>query len=302
MQAYFLFFAIFVNMILQKALVKRCSNSVSRDSMAEQALFLILNGITACLFFFILGGFRLSFNRETALFALAFATVCAASVLSSLAAYKLSSITGVSIIAGTCSTVTTALIGCLFFSETATLRKLLRILILLSACALVFLNGRTEQTKQEKGPLPKGDHARFAIVLLGLVFAGCGAVVVSKRFAMSETVTDENSYFFLTNAIMVAISAVVFGIRAFGNPREVKASFALLKPNNILSIILNTATSNISSILSIWVVAIVDISIYSPINQALGVISAVLASFLFKEKQGKLLIIAAAMACVAVII
>lgn len=304
MQVPFLFFLSFAVSVAGRVCAKRCSNSVAENAVAPQALYVMLNGIAACIFFFISGGFRIAVNWETLVFAFLFALICTTSVLSSLVAYKLSTIAGVSIIAGACSTVCSMLIGSLVFRETLDTRRILRLLILLSACALVTLNvlKKEKAVEEATGVAKKRQGIRFAIVLILFVAVGCSNTLLSKAFVRSETVTDENSYFFLTNAIMVVAGAAVLGVRAITARQETKKAFYLLQPKNLLTISLNTITSNMISLIGIWLMALVDLAVYSPVNQALGVLSAVTASFLFKEKQGLLLWSAAVLACISVLI
>ena len=64
----------------------------------------------------------------------------------------------------------------------------------------------------------------------------------------------------------------------------------------------NTVCGNISSIVSVLIMAQLDVSIYSPISSALGIIVGVIGSLMFKEKLGVYAYIAAAVSCIAVII
>lgn len=304
MQVSVLFFFSFTVSVLTRICAKWCSNSIAENAVAPQALYVVLNGTAACIFFFISGGFLIAVNWETLVFAALFALVCTSSILTSLVAYKLSTISGVSIIAGACSTVCSTVIGSLAFQEVLDVRRIIRLLILVAACALVTVNVfQKEKAKEEAtGVTRQRQYIRFAVVLVLFVLVGCSNTFLSKAFVRSDTVTDENSYFFLTNVIMVISGAAVFGVRAMTNGKETKKALALLKPKKLLTISIHTVTSNLGSLIGIWLMGLVDLAVYSPVNQALGVLSAVTASCIFKEKQGVLLWAAAALACIAVVI
>ena len=299
-----LFFLSFVVSLTGKVCTKQCSNSVGEKNIAPQALFIVISSCIACIFFFISGGFHIAVNLETLIFACLFAMVCSVSVLTSLVAYRLATIAGVNIIAGACSTVCSTLIGSVIFHEILDGRRIFRLLLLICACVLVALNVlQKEKAKEEAtGKMRKRQNVRFAVVLVLFVLVGCSNTFLSKAFVQSKTVTDENSYFFVTNLIMVLVGAAVFGIRAITNRQEAKEAVYLLQPKQLLTISVSTITSNLSALIGIWLMAMVDIAVYSPVSQALGVLSAVAASWLFREKQGVLLWAAAALACISVIL
>ena len=79
-------------------------------------------------------------------------------------------------------------------------------------------------------------------------------------------------------------------------------SVALLRPRRLISLAGNTVCSNISSLVGIWIVAQMDISVYTPIGSALGIVVGVVASLIFREKLGIFSYLAAAVACAALII
>ena len=88
-------------------------------------------------------------------------------------------------------------------------------------------------------------------------------------------------------------------IRKNAKPRELIKMFTA---KNLICWGGSTVCSNVGSLLTVKLLAIVDISIYTPVWSALGVIISLTASIIFREKLGIFSYLAAAVACVAVII
>ena len=282
---------------------KLCSNTVTHDSAARYSLVLIINSIVACFFFLCFSGFRIRINTATLMFSVAYALVVALSVVCNVIVYRYASISNVNVISNACAMICTAALGVLFFSEEFHLTAAARIGIMVLAIIFVFADQRAHQ-KKDGGAPNQGKRRLFALIaLIALIsIAGCANTVVLKLYAQSSLVTDENSFFFFTNVVLCLGSAVVFLIACLSKRGELRDALTLLRPKELFSIAGKTVVSNISSLLSIFLIARVDMIVFSPISSAIGILVGVIGSMLFREKLGVFSYIAAAASVIAVIL
>ena len=282
-----------------RAFTKLCSNMV--DTRARYALFFAVNGLVACVFFFISGGFRVGVNLPTVLYAALYALLVIGSLLISLNLLRIASISGVNILSGAFGLIFSSAIGFSFFSEEINAQKLIRIALMSVATVLVFIGENRIHQKEEKACVKKNLIALAVLILLSALISS-GVTVLTKLFAFSTRVTDENSLFFLTNVLLFCGSTFAFALECFRKKGLLADSFALLQPRRLISLAGNTVCSNIGSLVGIRLVAQMDISVYTPISSALGIVIGVVASLIFREKLGVFSYLAAAVACAALII
>ena len=64
----------------------------------------------------------------------------------------------------------------------------------------------------------------------------------------------------------------------------------------------NVICSNVGSLMGILLIALIDVSVYSPVTSALTILAGVAGSLLLRERLGLLSYLAAALACVAMVI
>ena len=126
--------------------------------------------------------------------------------------------------------------------------------------------------------------------------------VVMKLYTEASGVTDENSFFFLTNALLVLGALALLGWDLVRKKTEIGEIVAILKPRNLLLWSGSVVCNNLGSLLSIRLIARMDISLYTPLTAALGVIVSLTASLLFREKLTRYAYLAVAVACVALVI
>ena len=286
-----------------KVFSKLCSNILIQNSVAKYSLVLIINSFVACLFFGIFGGFKISVNSVTLLYSIIYAAIAAVSIVSNVIVYRYASISNANIVSSSCSMVCTAIAGWIFFSEEIDILNVIRLLIMIVAIVFVFFDQKKkESTIKPTVERKKGNVFALAVIISIIAICGCANTVVLKAFAGSKRVTDEKSFFFLTNVFLLIVSLVVFIVACLHKKGEFKDSVHLLHPKQLIAIGGNTVCSNVSSLVSVLIVARLDVSIYSPISSALGIIVGLVGSLMFKEKLGVFAYIAAAIACIAVVI
>ena len=283
-----------------KVFSKLCSNMLNQNSAAKYSLVLVVNSIVACLFFGCSVGFRIFANGATLLYAVVYAAIAAVSIISGVIVYRYASISNVNIVSSSCGMICTAMIGWMFFSEIVHLSNVFRLFVMLVAIVFVFLDQKKKETVSEGRK--KSNNFSLALIIAVITACGCANTVVLKAFATSEKVTDENSFFFFTNVFLLIGSLIVYTVACLKKQGEFKDSVKLLYPKKMIAIAGNTVCSNISSLVSILIVAQLDISIYSPISSALGIIVGMIGSLMFRERLGVFAYAAAIAAGIAVIL
>ena len=298
-------FLIFLSALVSlgaRAFSKLSSNIVVGASKARYALFYAINSTVSCVFFIVADGFRVELNLITFIYSLVFAILVAASLFVSLRMLKLATISGVNILSSSFSLVLSSAMGFLAFSEELTAIKLIRIALMILAAVFVFID---EDRQSGRGSAKKsGRHAMRLLVLSVTASAviSCLITLVTKLYADSDAVASNNSFFFWTNAILLVGSLSFIAFLFVKEKSSLIDSLSLLRPKKLVSLAGNTVCSNVGSIIALLLVARMDLSVYTPVASAIGVIVAVIASIIFREKLGIFSYLAAAVACAAVII
>lgn len=284
-----------------RAFSKLCSNMIVGHSVARYTLYCAVTGVVACIFFFVSDGFRVDLNLPTFIFSLIFALLVAASLVVSLWLLKLATISGVNILGGAFGLVLSSAMGFFIFLEEFSAIKLIRIALMLISAFFVFIDERRNNDTDKKG-----DDLRAALRLLLAVtlssVIGCFVTLTTKLFVASDAVASENSFFFWTNALLLLGSLLIFALECAKKKGTFDDVASLVRPRNLFPLVGNTLCSNVGSLIAIWLVAKMELSVYTPVSSAIGVVVAFVASLIFREKLGFFSYIAAAVACVAVII
>ena len=126
--------------------------------------------------------------------------------------------------------------------------------------------------------------------------------VISKLFAISETVTDEHSFYLMTNVFMLLSALSAFAVLSIKERGGIRDSLVILTPKKLAPTVLNVVSNNTCSLVMIPLLAAVDLSFFTPLTAAYGVIVSVVASLCFKEKLGVYSYLGAAVAIIAMII
>lgn len=261
---------------------KKYSDFVS--GIADACLYSMITGIVACLFFWCSNGFKLYFNLRTVIYAAVFAVLVLLIHVLNLFALQMAGITKKMVIGSAISLPTTWLIGLLLFQEAFHWNSLLSCLSMLAAGILLAFSH----------PMEKGqEHRRSRMAILLSVLAGMmapAATVLSKFFAIDTaagTVTDSNSYFFLTNVFVVAFCFIMLPIVYRGNFAHFKGYFRQMSPKRIGLILLSTVSSNAGSLLGIRILLIGTVSLYGPLSSALSMLAGFAVGLLFFHERPK---------------
>lgn len=284
MMLFLLIFAFSITKILSLVCNKMCSNVLTSGGVSGNAIYIFLVSLISCITYSAFTGFTFEFDTATILLSIALAAASVASLLISLVIYRLASVSGVNVIMTSLSLVSSAAIGFTLFSESVDFTKILRIIIMITAGIFVYF----DNVSKEKTDLKKSGNKRilFVITILCLLIINCYTTIQSKLLATGNLVADTNTFFFMTNVYMLLGSLAVILYVVFKNPDEIKKNLVLLKPKNILTMTGNTFGSNISVVLNVLILARMDLSVFTMISSALGILCAAIVSLLFKEKLG----------------
>lgn len=279
------------------------SGMLDGASRAKYSLYLSIVGVIACFFFWISGGFSIGVNLPTLIFAFLYTVIVVSSIILQMTAFRLASVSGVNIIMSGCNLICSLAVGALIFSEEITPLKLIRVALMLASISLTFLETKRRDASKRDTEGARGRHGIKLFVVLALIILVCCAdTVILKTFTLDTRVLGDNSFFFWTNLLLVVgcLLIVLFDVvRKKGESREI---LVLFKPKNLATTAGVTLASNVGSLTSLALIALMDVSVYTPVTAALGVVSGVVASLIFREKLGVLSYISALLALVAVII
>lgn len=294
--------------VIGKVASKTCSNVIAaKSSRIKHLIYLIIVGIVACGVLFTLNGFKVSCNPRTLLYALGYSVICSVIAVCGLEIMKYANISGVLVLSSLGSLLSSALVGVFIFHEEISPRTLIKIGIMFIPAVLTFIETKKygKDSTEKRG---KSATLKLAIILLILITVRCGNNVLIKFYKMDTGVTDISSMFIFTNlfqALMSLVPLIIYIARKRSTPglhTELVDARSIFRILPILAIIANTTTSNVVSLISAELISLMDISIYTPTASALGMISGVIASFIYRERHDATFYISAVLAVVAVII
>ena len=293
---------------LNRIASKTCSNVVAaKSNRMRYLLYLSTVAAVACLVFAILNGFKISATPKTLLYALIYSGVCILSCVCHLEAFKYSNISGVVVLSSFGSITATSAVGFILFNEAFELTTLLKIGIMLAASILTFIGSSSKGKSQDQSG-KRSSAVRLVIIVLLLMIAGVLNTVLLKLFSAAEGVTDVNSMFFFTNVSQGVCALILYGFFALKGRSDpivkenLSDSLKIFSVIPLVAIAVNTAMSNIGTAISAKLITLMEISVYTPVSSALGILAGFIASFIYREKHGITFYLTAALAIVAVII
>jgi len=285
--------------ILSLVCSKLCSNTLTSGGIVGNAIYIFFVSLISCVTYSAFTGFSYEFDKTTIILSVALAFSSVASLLISLVIYRIASVSGVNVVTTSLSLVTSAMIGFLVFDETADTIKILRIVIMVLAGIFVYFDNISKQKDKDKNTGNK--KYLFFIIIACLLLINCYTTIQSKFLSTGKLVSDVNTFFFMTNVYMLIGSLSVILFMLVKKPSEVKKNLVLLKPKSIITMTGNTFGSDVSVVLNVLILARMDLSVFTMISSAIGIISAAVVSVLFREKLGTYAKIAIALSLVVAV-
>ena len=247
----------------------------------------LINAVIACICLLVANKFTVNINGTTIAFSAVFGFFSMISLFFLVYAYSRISITLSSIISSAGAIIIPMIFGLAFNGESASLRLIISAILILAATILPVFFDKT--VKFEK---------KF-IWFLAIYFFYAGLPnILSKLYTQNENVTDTLSYFFLTNVFMLIFCGIgLLFCRLKSGPIE-KLSISLITNGGT-----RTVMSLVVSYLSITILSLMPLSVYSVLSTSLSLIgTALLSRFVFKEKMSRQAIISFILALLSIII
>lgn len=272
--------------------VNKINSKMLGNSNSHYSLFIMVNGVISCVYFFAFSGFRLQLNLITAIFSLTYGITVIVSLVFNTKVLGYGGYALISVITTAYTSIVNTGLCFIVFKEEITAQKLIRASIMLIATVVIFL-GRKNNMGIKKG---------FLILMPISLFINTSNFMITKTFTITPGVTDKTSFFFFANMISVIGAAIWFLMDQYRCPISYKEHLEFLNLKRLFFFASNTLCSNLTSIISLQMMSIADVTLYSPFSSALGLFASVAVSFVFKEKLNKFTVIAVALAIIAVLI
>lgn len=231
----------------------------------------LINAYFGATFLFISNGFRINMNWATFLFSLIYASIVILSLIITLVALSRISISFSGIISTAGSVIIPSMVGFLFLGEDISYRLILSMLLLLFA---VFLPCRSFKNDGRKNSIS---------VCIALFLITGASIILNKLYTLTPGVCDTRSYFVMTNLLIIVFCAAVVLLYKKRHS-ETKNILKLFSKKQVGNIAARTLFSNIASVISVILLARMNISVYTIISSSVGILSgAILSKFIFKE-------------------
>ena len=293
-----------ITRIVTTITAKSCSRIFSARGVTGSLMYTIETSLLSLLCYWSYNGFRLSFNSTVIVSGAIYGALVVVSLVFATFMYNYGSIAFINFVSSTVSLISAALAGILFFDETITSDKLLRIAIMLAAVFVVMLGARKNMPSETDASKTKrrGIHP-FVIILPSIVaIVGTGVAALLKAYVASENATDENSLFFMTNvfSFLYTVPILIFvSRRERVGAREIARIF-IDKRGVILVIAI--AVSGVQSMVTALMIAEMDVAVYTPITSAIGFIALAFATPLVRERLDRYTLSATAIAILSILL
>ena len=282
---------------------KKCSTIIVGKSVASYALYNIFMGVIAVIFFFITGGFSAPINLKTLGYAALYAIISLIALAVGLIAYRFANISTITLITGTCGIVTTSLFGAILFHESFSPSTVIRIVLMLVATSLSFIDRREPVEDAPSGEKSRKKNSLWVIVIVVIMLAyQSAAAIVQKYFSQDPSVTSENSFFLYSNLMIVAVSLFVFALDSTKNREHGREACRMFRFRLMFPVVANVLASVAGSLIGIFLIARLPLSVYSPLLMAIGLLGGVLGSIAHRERLGVCSYLGAALALITVFI
>ena len=245
-----------------------------KNNLATMIMLNLVNAAFGCIYFLFLCKFNIHINFTTFAFSFGYAMLVFNSLFISVVALSKMSIPVKVIVGMLGSVLTSVLIGRIFFNEKITLNSTLSILLLLFAVILPYI---------KNNEVKSGKNSFWVCVWL-FVTSGVSTVYL-KFYTENPQSLDANNMFFMTNLIclIICMITVIIYLTVKGKKKQ-KGVLTALGAKQIMNIGARTALSNLSAIISVFVISVIDVSVYTVITSSLGLVAGMLISrFIFYE-------------------
>ncbi len=273
---YAIYFLLRIVVVFSNQRYARISNG-NKDTY----VYALITGIIAMAVFYISSGFNLNLNLRTCIYGILYALTVFVCYFTSLAIYRHMGVAESGFVNSGFSLVVTVLTGLFFFGEVLSLKTSAQLILKSLTILVLFLQNRKQ----------KFESNVKSITLIGILIClvsatvGSASTILTKAFAVDELVTDENSFFFITNVFTTSFSLIGILINSKLSFKDAFSGFKRIPKQGYLMIVLNVLASNIIALLMVAILRLGDLIVFTPLSSALGLIATeVVAVFIAKEK------------------
>ena len=305
---YLLFIGLTLSRTLSDIMRKKNSSAFSLNGLTGSLFYVFETSVMALFFFWALNGFTLSFNSRVFVYGFIYGIIVVCSLIPSIFMYNYASFAYITFLSGSASLVISLISGVLIFSEEITVEKILRIILMLMATLVIFLGRSSKSENKEKKPdsnatkrANRKKSLKLYFCILVSVLLGAASTVLLKFYALDGAVTDQNSMFFATNIFSAALVLPVLPFTMKRDGVGFEDITKMLKSKKTVYSAITTLNSNIASVITITLLAIMDVSVYTPVASALTFVAMAIAVPIMGEKLTKHTLIATLIAILSVI-
>jgi len=252
--------------VFSTVLEKKFQLSV-KNNIPTMLMMNLVNGIFGCVYFLFLCKFNVQMNLTTFAFSFGYAMIVFDSLVISVVALSKMSIPVKTIVGMLGSVLGSVVVGRIFFNEKIAINSVLAVLFLFAAVIIPYV--KSKELKTGKNPF-------WVCIWLFLTFAVSS--VYLKFYTENPNSLDANNMFFMTNFICLIICALAVIICMIAKKQYRSNMLNAIGIKHIANIGLRTALSNISSIITVFIISVMDVSVYTVITSSLGLIAGVLVS------------------------
>ncbi len=254
------------NTVVGKNYVKR-----SMRIKTSNSIYILLAHPVAAIFFFILAGGNVSLNFSTFLFSCAYGLCSIFSVILTFRAYRETNLVYMNVFSGAGSFVIPFFVEWLLWD--VEFSGLDFVCVLLRTVAIFI-------------PLFFDKEKRKGMIVCMLLFAlSASSSLVTRAYTLAPNVYPTSSWFFWTNVMVIPMVTIAVFMKE--GPKTIASDIKAMKPILYIFIILATAMSNVSSLISVKVIAMLGTTMYSVISSAMGMVLTILLSTLFYKEDIK---------------
>jgi len=268
---YLLFVLLALMSATAKMLQKQFTN-LSRNVEQAKNVYMLVVSLIAMVFFASMAGWDLRINGLTFVYAVLLAVLSILANLMLLKAMDYADIVTISVYASAGAIVIPFLFGVLFFKEEVSICKIISFFLLLLIVILPLL--------KREGKERMNFFGYFYSMMLFLE-AG-GSVMLIKFYSRAESVMNNNVLCFWANVLMLPF-VLVMALKT--ERHSLLYSIKQLSRSTYAVAALSVVVSNASTLLSMYVVGKINLTVYTLLQNPLSLILTALCSWLFfKEK------------------
>ena len=271
---------------------KNCSNVIQVEKGTPAfAIYTGMVAVFACAFFFVCGGFSLTVNLPSLLYALWFSVLCIGSLFLNLKVYLYYPIANVNVINSIGSILLTTLAGVLWLNEKMTVGVMIRCALVIVVVTLVFLSGKhSEKSKeqpsdQETDKTPAVHKSKWQLCyLIGMPVMTAIVFLTMKGFSMIPGKISDTSFCFFANVFMFLYALIWLPLCLCKNKTSLRAADLHFGRRELLATLFIVLSSNTVSLLEFSLVARTDMVVFTPVSTAITILVSVVSSLIYKEK------------------